>query len=658
MTYSDLPDMPDNCATTTERSHSQPPAFLAPRNLSRNSAASPSPIDEPAFGGKPRSGSGAKRSQIIHDKLMNSLATGTMPTFCANCGAIETPTWRSLHVKTVDGCPEDHGVQDLEGETTGTEVLEKDEETGKTTKYRIVKSIRKTKDRPDMEGFDTISVCNPCGLWFNKLKYMRPQEKWGKNTKVSNKKRATKREGMTSDAVDAPSDINMPWNDQIPVDNPAGNINVVWNDQGTAEDSVTNAKEERTESNSPTLKANSMALTNIEQLINFEGHGQLRNRPRANSVQMQDGPNMGSKGRSGKGAESLLRRAIQSSPVRTAGTQDSPIELEDDLTPKPIRRLLFPTPPRREGESRSLEDGKSISKSNNKQTNNIISVDKENLSPISSEDDISKLFDCSPSIFFKTPSKLRQTSNNFDMKTPPSKSTVNFDDLFATPTPIRHVNFPITTTATATATAITTTTTTTRTPSRNMDAFLPSFSSAEKREIFGTPGKYGSLSTSNDIGLGFSTTPSRCVSNSSIKGGNNTSGMVEEAMTPFTRHLNQLLASDHGFISNSTVVDMNSLQFDDSFTSNHHSTVPVQNVVNDKHDASCKNGNDNDEIIHESALMFSPGAMGLGLHNPSFKTGHHVNNMNEMDHMTGMGFSSGASKGMDDFVGLVGLMDG
>ena len=38
-----------------------------------------------------------------------------------------------------------------------------------------------------------------------------------------------------------------------------------------------------------------------------------------------------------------LKRAIQSSPARLVGTQSAPIEVEE-LTPKPTRRILFPSP--------------------------------------------------------------------------------------------------------------------------------------------------------------------------------------------------------------------------------------------------------------------------------------------------------------------------
>jgi hypothetical protein len=50
-----------------------------------------------------------------------------------------------------------------------------------------------------------------------------------------------------------------------------------------------------------------------------------------------------------------LQRAIQQSPARPLGSKESPIEVDDHLSPSPVRRILFPSP-RKEGEFKSLED--------------------------------------------------------------------------------------------------------------------------------------------------------------------------------------------------------------------------------------------------------------------------------------------------------------
>jgi hypothetical protein len=123
----------------------------------RSDAASPAPTESKG----PRSGSGAQRKKNIQEKLQKSIENGEMPPFCGHCGAIETPTWRHLFVKTVQGCPEDMDPSETETVTIGVEVLTRDTETQKSTKYRIIKSMRKTKESQDATvGFDTMQVCN------------------------------------------------------------------------------------------------------------------------------------------------------------------------------------------------------------------------------------------------------------------------------------------------------------------------------------------------------------------------------------------------------------------------------------------------------------------------------------------------------------------
>ena len=126
----------------------------------RSEAASPAP-GEDASSKLARSGSGAKRKKVIQDKLAQAVASGAMPMYCANCGAIETPTWRSLHVKTVEGSPDDYENPDQDGvTTTGIEVVDREKDSDKVSKYRIIKSMRKSRDRVEMLGYETLSVCN------------------------------------------------------------------------------------------------------------------------------------------------------------------------------------------------------------------------------------------------------------------------------------------------------------------------------------------------------------------------------------------------------------------------------------------------------------------------------------------------------------------
>ena len=128
-------------------------------NMARSEAASPAPTEEGILPKAPRSGSGAKRKKTIQDKLVAAVSQGELPAFCGNCGSIDTPTWRALFTKVIEGSPSDLGPE-LDGVTMGTEIINRSEETGRITKYRIIKSTRKGKDPMLVQGYDFLQVCN------------------------------------------------------------------------------------------------------------------------------------------------------------------------------------------------------------------------------------------------------------------------------------------------------------------------------------------------------------------------------------------------------------------------------------------------------------------------------------------------------------------
>lgn len=78
-----------------------------------------------------------------------------------------------------------------------------------------------------------------------------------------------------------------------------------------------------------------------EDINQMAPHIPVNRRPRALSVQLS--PMKKNSGLPEGSAALALKRAIQSSPARLIGTQNAPIDLEE-LTPKPTRRLLFPSP--------------------------------------------------------------------------------------------------------------------------------------------------------------------------------------------------------------------------------------------------------------------------------------------------------------------------
>ncbi|GAB7347231.1 hypothetical protein MBLNU459_g3332t2 [Dothideomycetes sp. NU459] len=430
-------------------------------NILRSEAASPAPSEmDPSLMKLPRSGSGAKRKKTIQDQLQKSIENGEMPTFCGHCGAIETPTWRHLFTKVVEGCLDESG-SDIEGVTMGTEVIERDPKTDAVLKYRVIKSMRKSKDSQETQGFETLQVCNPCGLWFNKFKVMRPPEKWIK--KQANGRRKQQRK------ANPPAGPSEPQSDYF-LDQPSAFYT----------DAVQPEEDNAQTSREPSGEANVAPMPFLK-------------RARASSVQPQQ--KRAEKGDwTGADLDAALNRAIQSSPARFLGTQESPIDLDTDLTPKPTRRLLFPSP-RKSGEMKSLDDA-ALPGSKPVQSS-IIELafvedpylDKENCPPpINADDDLAHLFGCSPKVF-KTP-----------FKTPPKGPHLNMDTLLQTPTPARS--------------SIRMSARQTRTPSGNQSTFLPTFTSSETKALFPvTPSRYANLSS-----------PSRA------------------QMTPFTRHLSQLLS--------------------------------------------------------------------------------------------------------------------
>lgn len=77
-------------------------------------------------------------------------------------------------------------------------------------------------------------------------------------------------------------------------------------------------------------------------------------RPRASSPPTNDNDASQAEARANSEAEAALQRAIQSSPAGFRKSKDSSVDVGSDLTPRPTRRLLFPSP-RKNGEIKSLD---------------------------------------------------------------------------------------------------------------------------------------------------------------------------------------------------------------------------------------------------------------------------------------------------------------
>lgn len=263
----------------------------------------------------PRSGSGAKRKKYIKEKLERALAAGEMPPHCVNCGEIDTPTWRKAYTRVEFGTPDSLRVST---DTAGTDVIafepiEPSEPIEKEQRYRVFKN-NLTREEKTLNSYEILNLCNPCGLWLIKKAAMRPQKQWDKTARQLKRKRIQGADGRSksmSQGEDLASDAANPMSDA---------------DNG--------------DQSGPMHPVNSNVAGSMQPPPAFQ---------RAASVQPSNGvAELGQ-----EAAAVAFQRAIQSSPAGLRGSKASPIDLDPDLTPKPTRRLLFPSP-RKEGEMKSL----------------------------------------------------------------------------------------------------------------------------------------------------------------------------------------------------------------------------------------------------------------------------------------------------------------
>ncbi|KAF1945870.1 hypothetical protein EJ02DRAFT_431112 [Clathrospora elynae] len=281
-----------------------------PRSHTWSGAGEPmSDAPTPSESGNLRSGSGAKRKRHIKNRLEADIAAGKMPSHCVNCGEIDTVTWRKAWTRVEPGSPE--GIV-LSTDTAGTdiiayEVIEPSSKNDGEQKYRIFKNNLSREDKllnakKTSNAFEELNLCNPCGLWLIKKATMRPQKVWDRAARLAKRKREQKvgaRSKSMSQGDDLASDAAMPESE--------------YGEQelgATSFDGVHDG-----------------AIPPPTTIGGSELHIET--------------------------AQAAFQRAIQSSPAGLRGSRNSPINIDPDLTPKPTRRLLFPSP-RHRGEDKSL----------------------------------------------------------------------------------------------------------------------------------------------------------------------------------------------------------------------------------------------------------------------------------------------------------------
>lgn len=284
-----------------------------PRSQTWSGAGEPmSDAPTPSECGYTRSGSGAKRKRYIKDRLDAAIRKGEMPPHCVNCGEIDTPTWRKAYTRVESGSPS--GIE-LSTDSGGTdiiayEVIEPTPDTDGLPKYRIFKNNLSRHDKDlvaakSCDAFQELNLCNPCGLWLIKKFSMRPQKVWDRSARLAKRKREQKTGTRSKSLVgdELMSDAAMPESEPVmPTEQDQGGISV------------------------DDTQDREMAPPKVPS-----GTHEL---------------NAGD-------AQAAFRRAIQSSPVGVRGNKASPINLDQDLTPKPTRRILFPSP-RKQGQRKTL----------------------------------------------------------------------------------------------------------------------------------------------------------------------------------------------------------------------------------------------------------------------------------------------------------------
>lgn len=154
--------------------------FARPDTLYLPEASIPpsEPILPPPSSPENRTNKNIVKKHAIKQRLEEAIMNGTMPPFCSNCGAIETPTWRKIWVQDREGVPEYVEYSEKPGRITAIEITQRDENE-KPTQHRVIKKGLLTTE--DKASWQELLLCNPCGIWLTKCKTHRPPQRWDKD---------------------------------------------------------------------------------------------------------------------------------------------------------------------------------------------------------------------------------------------------------------------------------------------------------------------------------------------------------------------------------------------------------------------------------------------------------------------------------------------
>lgn len=243
------------------------------------------------------------------NRLKAAISGGEMPPFCDNCGAIETPAWRKAWARIFESGWNDFETGLEKDSFLAKEIVEQDTE-GNVTRFKAFKIMKSPAD--DDQDFLSVNLCNPCGLWLHKQKCMRPESRWNKNPKdpKEKKKRPSRPRSQRKAAQKKLGDD--PTKSDAPASSPEGSDGMPASEQDIEDENE--AEDGRQES------------------VDDDGEPELPPMPssyRANSAEPSSRPQL----KRAYNVDTIVRR-VQSSPIRHE------VE-EQDLTPKPLSRILF-----------------------------------------------------------------------------------------------------------------------------------------------------------------------------------------------------------------------------------------------------------------------------------------------------------------------------
>ncbi|KAL4930859.1 putative GATA transcription factor (Ams2) [Aspergillus undulatus] len=354
----------------------------------------------PNENGKPRSGAGAKRLKQVKQvqaRLEKCIRDGLVPPFCENCGAIETPTWRRAHSKEIDGSEDEANELAKDPLVFFWQAVDKDEKE-QVTRFKVYKKSLAEQD----EDFAMVLLCNPCGLWLHKFKFMRPENKWNKSKDTRKRRARSRRKGGPLSTENGPGGRNRSDSSKPDASSP-----------GVSDASTPAADDDATPC--PDNDLTNQAGEN-EQDKNDDVQEPSPKRRRANSVEPRKSNDVAGSHWRERDAIEALRRAIQSSPARNLASRNASAPGEDNLTPKPVRRVLFPNSQNEGGPLKALGQSvlnspKRSPRNSGAQESNKESGEKEN----QAANDLDRLFE-GPSFEFDlgaspTPRRRNQRVN-------------------------------------------------------------------------------------------------------------------------------------------------------------------------------------------------------------------------------------------------------